>query len=340
MKLSGSRFLLRSTLALGCGFLLGFWGRSCARRGDAHEFINVTIADPSYQKAKFEVPKKDLSIAEAKQWFREMEKKMRYSELSKPLTSEELRQVEALTSEELAVWLQEGRRLGVSYVLMDMLMERWGEIDRPAFVAWIEKLCEQPMPATVIFFGSIDLNPPGVTAALKVLRRLDPSGLMPIAKSNPNYGLNIEVSSTPSGLESLPRPPKPDFEKITAEEAVRWLTVNQHGDFQALRDVADRLAKKDVNVALAWAEAIPKHVKQRRDAMKSIVLAGKENSEWLLQHVHLLASEEDMAYALNNASKLYGTTAGRKSVLEWASRWVIISHFRWGGARNAPRSHA
>lgn len=316
MKLSWTRTLLRSILALGFGILLGFWGRSCARRGDAHEFVNVTIADPSYQKAKFEVPKKDRSMAEAKQWFREMEQKMRHSKLSKPLTSEELRQVEALTSEELAVWLQEGLRLGVSNVLLDMLMERWGEIDRLAFVAWIEKLYEQPITKR-FFSGSIDLNPPGMTAALKVLRRLDPNGVKAVEKGRIFGGL-ITISTEPEALTRLPRPPKPDFEKVSAEEAVRWLAVNQQGDFQELTEFASRLAKKDVNAALAWAQAIPKHIKQRRETLRSIVLEGIENTEWLLQHVHLLASEKDMAYALNNASKLYGSAAGRKSVMEWA----------------------
>ena len=317
MKLSGARTLLRSILALGFGILLGFWGRSCVRQGDAHEFVNVTIPDPSYQRAKFEVPKKDRTLAEAKQWFREIEQKTRYSEFSKPLTSEELRQVEALNSDELAVWLSEGRRLGVSYVLMDLLMERWGEIDRAAFVAWIEKLYEQPMPATIFFSGSIDLNPPGVTAALKVLHRLDPNGLMPTAKSNTNSGLNIVISSTPSGLKLLPRPPKPNFEKVTAEEAFRWVATSPN-DFQELLEVTRRLAKKDLNAALAWAEAIPRHVKQRRDVLKSIVLQGVENPDWLFDHVHLLASENDMAYALNCCSKLYPSAAGRKSVMEWA----------------------
>ena len=320
MKLPPFRSLQRSALALFAGAIAGLGFRHC-QSGQAvspsgmqaaagtQEQSNVTLAAAS-----------DARItAAARKWFRSLDSAVEHGRL-KQLLPAEIDRIEALTSGELGLWLEEGRRTKVPHPLMDMLMERWGELDRPAFVAWIEMLGKQPRvqsDMSVSYFGNMEPYPPGFTAAVNVLKRLDPDAIPPRANGMIEF---MPIGTTVKILSQSPRtvePPKPDLATLSPDEAMRWL-ASHVGNFQELNAVVDRLAKTDLDTALAWAEAMPRHLRERREALQAILSKGGEDGEWLLQHVHLLLKEDDMKYALTNSSKLYGTPAGRKSVMEWA----------------------
>ncbi len=323
MKPLPFRSLLRGAIALAAGAVAGLGFRHCQSKQATSQPALSSAASATQEQANMTLAAAAEArvTAAAREWFRSLKGAVEHGEF-KRLPPAEIDRIEALTSGELSLWLDEGRRSGAPHPLMDMLMERWGEVDRPAFVAWMELLAGQPRPDQTDMWVSynrrFDNNPPWFSAAVKVLNRLDPDAVPPKVPGA------FEYVDRPTALTLLlrspqppPPPPKPDLATLSPDEAMRWLASNG-GNFRELKDVAERLAKTDRDAALAWAEAMPRHLRERREALQAILSKGGEDGEWLLQHVPLLLKEDDMKYALTNSSKLYGTPAGRKSVMEWA----------------------
>lgn len=342
------RPLIRSLLFLGAGTLAGFGFRQCR----SLETISPVAAAPAIPAAApASAPDPAKIRAAARLWFDANKRKTpptydNYELIESPPTRE-IDRIEALTSAGLREWLEEGRANGADGRLMDMLMERWGEVDMPAFIAWIEFLATQPRPRLEHpNIGSHrafpDTNPAWFSAARAVLKRMDPSAKIPRGPGDPlefnPAGTQITILSThPADLR--PSPPQPDLYSLSPEEALREL-ARRNTQMHELTEVVRRLAQKDHRAAFEWAKALPKNLRERLQAMKLAMTKGADDAPWILENAPLLKKEDDIKYALTNSAALYASQKGRASVMDWLLLRTEPAERRAGVGMLADRMHS